>query len=181
MLKYSLQLPPLNDENDFEKLINTLCQKKYNLDSFQLYGRKGSKQYGIDGITLDDDKKLIVFQAKKKETIYKTEETIRKKLLEEFESEVEQFDKEFVQLKEYKVKEFIFASTFKRDTHLQNKALELSKKYHFKITYWGWDDISIWIQEYDDVFKNFYGYFDVLSSSKIKEEFQKNSASIKTH
>ena len=65
MQKYPLQLPPLSDENDFEKLINKLCQKEYNLNSFQLYGRKGSKQFGIDGITLNDDKELIIFQAKK--------------------------------------------------------------------------------------------------------------------
>jgi len=176
MPKYLLQLPSLLDENDFEKLINKLCQKKYNLDSFQLYGRKGSKQYGIDGGTLTDNKKLIVFQAKKKETIYKTEETIRKKLLEEFESELNQFNKEFVEFKKYEVEEFIFASTFKRDTQLQNKALELSKKYNFRATYWGWDDISDWIQEHEDIFNEFYGYFNNANPLKIKESFQKNSS-----
>lgn len=176
MPKYPLQLPPLSDENDFEKLVNKLCQKKYNLDSFQLYGRKGSKQYGIDGITLSEDKKLIVFQAKKKEDIYKTDKTIRSKLIEELESEVRQFDQEFVQVKDYQVQEFIFASTFKRDTELQNKALELSKTYGFKVTFWGWDDISEMIHDYEDVLSDFYGFFMNANPTKIKDNFQNNSS-----
>jgi len=173
MPKYPLQLPPLADENDFEKLINKLCQKKYNLDSFQLYGRKGSKQFGIDGITLSDGKELIVFQAKKKEDNSKS---TRDKLLKEFEEETKQFNKEFVETRGYKVKEFIFASTVKRYTQLQDKAIELSKKYNFRVSYWGWDDISNLLHEYEDVFDEFYGYTKRLNPIKTKELFQKNSS-----
>lgn len=177
MSKY--QLPPLSDENEFERLINELCKKIYDT-SFQLYGRKGSKQYGIDGSVLSDGKKLIVFQAKKKEVLYKTDDANRKKLLEELEEEVEQFDKEFVQVKQYEVQEFIFTSTFKRDTAIQNKALELSKKHSFKIIYWSWDDISDYLDKYEDVLSEFYGYLRRYNSQDIKEKFQKNSSLLLT-
>lgn len=177
MPKY--QLPPLSDENEFESLINELCKKIYN-ESFQLYGRKGSKQYGIDAVTVSSNKKLIVFQAKKKEILYKTDDANRKKLLEELEEEVEQFNKEFVEAKEYEVQEFIFASTFKRDTSIQNRALELSKKYSFKITYWSWDDISDYLEKYEDILLPFYGYLRQYNSQSIKEKFQKNSSILLT-
>jgi len=169
------QLPPLSDENEFESLINELCKKIYD-ESFQLYGRKGSKQYGIDGITFSSNKKLIVFHAKKKEVFFKTDDANRKKLLEELEEEVEQFNKEFVEAKEYEIQEFIFASTFKRDTSIQNRALELSEKYSFKITYWSWDDIGDYLEKYEDILSQFYGYLRQYNSQNIKEKFQKNSS-----
>ncbi len=58
MSKY--QFPPLKDEKEFESLINDLCKQKYDIE-FQVYGRKGQKQDGIDGISFSSNKKKIVF------------------------------------------------------------------------------------------------------------------------
>ncbi len=45
------QLSPSSDEVEFEHLINALYNKKYETNSFQFYGKKGSKQHSIDGLT----------------------------------------------------------------------------------------------------------------------------------
>ena len=53
MSKY--QFPALKDEKEFEDLINDLCTAKYGIE-FQVYGRKGQKQNGIDGLSFSKDK-----------------------------------------------------------------------------------------------------------------------------
>ena len=58
MSKY--QFPTLKDEKEFESLINDLCKENYGIE-FQVYGRKGQKQHGIDGLSLSKYKKKIVF------------------------------------------------------------------------------------------------------------------------
>ncbi len=52
MSKY--QFPPLKDEKEFECLVNDLCIEKYGIE-FQVYGRKGQYQAGIDGISFSQD------------------------------------------------------------------------------------------------------------------------------
>jgi len=60
------QIPPLNDENQFEKLIRDSCRKIYNDNSFELYGRRGERQHGVDGYSLTKNE-IIAFQCKKKD------------------------------------------------------------------------------------------------------------------
>ena len=47
------QFSPLKDEKEFELLVNDLCTEKYCIE-FQVYGRKGQKQNGIDGLSFSD-------------------------------------------------------------------------------------------------------------------------------
>ncbi len=173
------QIPPLADEVEFEQLINALCDKKYQTDSFQLYGRRGSTQHGIDGLSFLHDKSIVVYQAKKKDIVNREASKLKKELLKELESEVEKFHQEFIETKGFIIKDFIFASTYKRDTNLQDKALKLSYDYGFHIMCWSWDDISDMIEEHEDIFKKFYPqffYIKDIDPLSFVEKFYKNSA-----
>jgi len=55
----------LKDEKEFETLVNDLCISYYGID-FQVYGRRGQKQSGIDGLSFSKDEKQIVYQCKNK-------------------------------------------------------------------------------------------------------------------
>ncbi len=70
--------------------------------------------------------------------------------------DVESANQKFVNLKGFKIKEYIFASTFKRDPKIQDKCIELSKKYKFKISYWWWDDINELIQKHWEIMRAYY-------------------------
>lgn len=106
MSKY--QFLPLKDEKQFESLVNDLCIKKYDID-FQVYGRKGQKQSDIDGLSFSKDKKQIVYQCKNK-IIARDDKKIQAELLDCIDT-------------------FIFANSFKQDTVLQDKALDLTNHY----------------------------------------------------
>ena len=140
------QWKPLTDEKKFEDLVNDLCSKKYGLE-FQIYGRKGQKQYGIDGFALTKDKKHILHQCKNK-MITRSDKDIRAELLKDLANETEAMVQEFVKNKKYDVEKFIFANSFKRDTKLQDKAIELSSLYSIMIIVWSWDEISDMLEKY---------------------------------
>lgn len=178
MSKY--QYPPLKDEKEFESLVNDLCKKEYNNSNFQLYGRKGQKQYGIDGIVLDGETKLIVHQCKNK-LISNNDANVRKDLLKEIDVEVKAFNEEFILEKNLKCDIFIFANSWKQDTELQNKSLELSRKYDFNIIVWSWNEIEDRLECYQEIAKQYYPEFydkSLLSIDDIKGKFIQNSSTL---
>jgi len=148
------QWNPLTDEKKFEDLVNDLCSAKYSLE-FQIYGRKGQKQYGIDGSALSKDKKHILYQCKNK-TISRNDSAIQKELLNDLETETNSMKAEFIDKKGYILDKFIFANAFKRDTKLQDKATELSLLYTITVVIWSWDEISDMLEEYIDIAKKYY-------------------------
>ena len=151
------QFLALTDEKKFEDLINDLCCKKYTLE-FQIYGRKGQKQYGIDGSALTKDNKHILHQCKNK-MLSRDDVKTQKELLDDLEKETNSMVNEFIQGKGYIVEEFIFANSFKRDTKLQDKAIELSKKYKISITVWSWDEIVEMLEDNMDIARKYYSEF----------------------
>lgn len=148
------QWKPLTDEKKFEDLVNDLCSVKYNLE-FQIYGRKGQKQHGIDGYAWVENNEFILHQCKNK-LLTRSDNLILKDLLNDLEKETESMIKEFVKKKKYKIKTFIFANSFKRDTALQDRANELCQKYDVSIIIWSWDDISEMLEKYDSVASRYY-------------------------
>lgn len=170
MSKY--QFSPLKDEKEFESLINDLCEKKYGI-TFQVYGRKGQKQYGIDGLSFSKNEKKIVFQCKNK-YINNTKDTkIISELLDDLINEVESTNIEFLN-----IDTFIFANSFKQDTVLQNKASELSTQYGFTIVVWSWEEIEKLLETHINVAKHYYPYFfdnSILTEQNIKQKFNENS------
>lgn len=169
MSKY--QFPTLKDEKEFESLVNDLCKKHYGIE-FQVYGRKGQKQYGIDGLSLSKDEKEIVFQCKNK-FINRDDKKIQEELLKDIENEVKSTSEKFTN-----VDTFIFANSFKQDTILQDKARDLSNQYSFTIIVWSWEEIEGLLEKYPDVAKQYYPeLFDktILTISDTKQRFQENS------
>ena len=158
MSKY--QFPTLKDEKEFESLVNDLCKKHYGIE-FQVYGRKGQKQYGIDGLSLSKDEKEIVFQCKNK-FINRDDKKIQEELLKDIENEVKSTSEKFTN-----VDTFIFANSFKQDTILQDKARDLSNQYSLTIIVWSWEEIEGLLEKYPDVAKQ---YYPKLFDKTIKDE-----------
>jgi len=169
MNKY--QFPPLKDEKTFETLINDLCKENFG-GEFQVYGRKGQKQYGIDGISFSKNEKQIVFQCKNK-IIYRDDKKIQEELLKDIEDEVKSASKKFTN-----IDTFIFANSFKQDTVLQDKAISLSSQYCFNVIVWSWEEIEGLLEKYLNVAQQYYPeLFDktILSVNNIKQKLQENS------
>lgn len=148
------QWNPLTDEKKFEDLINDLCSKKYGIE-FQIYGRKGQKQYGIDGSALTKDKKHILHQCKNK-MISRSDSAMQSELLKDLERETVSMVSEFIEKKGYILDKFIFANSFKRDTKLQDKATELSQTHAIVVIVWSWDEISDMLEEHIDIAQKYY-------------------------
>ena len=169
MSKY--QFPALKDEKEFEDLINDLCTAKYGIE-FQVYGRKGQKQNGIDGLSFSKDKKLIVYQCKNK-LINRDDAKIQTDLLKDIEDEVKSASFKFLN-----IDTFIFANSFKQDTVLQDKASDLTIQYGFPIIVWSWEEIEKLLEKNLNIAKKYYPeIFDknLLSENDIKQKFNENS------
>lgn len=172
MSKY--QFPPLKDEKEFESLVNDLCVEKYGIE-FQVYGRKGQKQRGIDGLSFSKDETQIVYQCKNK-IIARDDKKIQAELLEDIENEAESASAEF-----QSINTFIFANSFKQDTVLQDKAIDLTNQYGFTVIVWSWEEIEGLLEKHLNIAKQYYPeIFDknILSESDIKHKFQENSVTL---
>jgi len=133
------QLPPLENHEGFEKLIRDICRIIFNEQTFELYGKRGEEQNGIDGYKLINNE-VIAFQCKEKDITSKSDSDLIKKLTLEMKSES---GKAFNFFKNtHPVKKYIFASTFKNTKHLQDLAAELSNELGFAVEYWGWQTIT---------------------------------------
>jgi tetratricopeptide (TPR) repeat protein len=139
----SYQLPPLIDEDQFERLIRDILRRVYDDRGIERFGRRGQAQCGIDGFSPANSG--VTFQCKLKEIMYKSEDHLRNTLLTQMEEEL----KKTKGLKN-QPKRFIFATTFKNDSHLQQKATSLSGD-SITVEYWGWDTINEKIWEYAEV------------------------------
>jgi hypothetical protein len=172
MSKY--QFLPLKDEKEFETLVNDLCSEKYGIE-FQIYGRKGQKQNGIDGLSFSESQKQIVYQCKNK-LINRDDEKIRAELLKDLEEEVLSASGAFTN-----IDTFIFANPFKQDTILQDKAAKLIGQYGFTIIVWSWEEIEGLLEKHLKIAKQYYPrIFDksILSEQEIKQKFQENSTAL---
>jgi tetratricopeptide (TPR) repeat protein len=134
------QLPPLLDDDEFERLVRDIVRRVHNDPGIERLGRKGQSQSGIDGFSPANSS--ITFQCKLKDTRYETDEHIRAVLMKEMEAELTKTAGLGRPLTR-----FIFASTFKNDTHLQKKASSLSSDI-LTVEYWGWDSINERIWEF---------------------------------
>lgn len=167
----SYQFPPLKDEKEFESLVNDLCEEKYGFE-FQVYGRRGQKQSGIDGLSFSKDEKQIVYQCKNK-LINREDTKIQTELLEDLEVEVKSASTKFTN-----IDTFIFANSFKQDTTLQDRATKLTSQYGFTIIVWSWEEIESLLEQYPKTAKQYYPHlFDksILSEDDIKQKFHENS------
>uniref|UniRef100_UPI003A92001A P-loop NTPase n=1 Tax=Halarcobacter sp. TaxID=2321133 RepID=UPI003A92001A len=177
--------PKISDEITFENFCCDLLKIIFKDNSFQLYGKKGSTQQGLDGLNFNSNN-TIYFQSKHKSgqgTEYK-QKKYQSELLVEIEEEFNQAYKRIEESKfENKNWKFILLSTYSKTTSLQSKAEELTKSNQNKniqVEYWGWEDISeklsdIYLGENIEFFEKYYANLsEYLSANKyvkfIKEE-----------
>ena len=160
MSGYSFAFPKLSDEITFENFCCDLLKIVYSDNSFQLYGKKGSAQSGLDGLNFNS-KNSIYFQCKHKSNTNTRNEVLIKELEEEFQKAYERIKQSSFQNKDWT---FILLSTHPRATTIQDKAEEITKKYQNKninVQYWGWEDIekhlsSIYNNDNVDFFEKYY-------------------------
>ncbi len=172
MSKY--QFPPLKNETEFESLVSDLSVEKYGIE-FQVYGRKGQSQYGIDGLSFSKNEKQIIFQCKNK-FINRIDNKIQAELLKDIEDEVKSANTKFTN-----IDTFIFANSFKQDTVLQDKATELTTQNEFTVIVWSWEEIEGLLEKYSNVAKQYYPeIFDknLLSENDIKQRLEENSVTL---
>lgn len=168
------QFSPLKDEKEFESLVNDLCEEKYGLE-FQVYGRKGQKQSGIDGLSFSNNEKQIVYQCKNK-LIIRDDKEIRAELLVDLENEVKSASAKFTN-----IDTFVFANSFKQDIALQDKATDMSCQYGFTVIVWSWEEIEGLLEKNLKIAKQYYpDFFDksILTEHDIKQKFQENSVTL---
>lgn len=151
------QLPVLKDEKIFEELICDLFNFIENTSSyqnidFQIFGVKGQNQKGIDVFST---KTKTVIQCKLK-SIGRNDETIRKKLIQDINTDLEK-------TKDLKIdfEKFIFISTFRDDTQIQEylNQIEKAQELPFHLYYWGWDTITKHIEQSETLLHKYFAKF----------------------
>jgi len=131
------QLPPLDNEDQFEDFICDLFNLEYDTDSFQRYGSRGHKQKGIDIYSAQN---RIVIQCKKKE-ITRNAKSLITELIDDIEKDVDTTLNESLNIP---FDRFILVSTFKNHPEIQEFAASLKRKkdLRFEVEYWGWNTIT---------------------------------------
>lgn len=144
-------LHPFSDEVKFEKFIVDVFNSIDKTNTYSQFGRRGQKQHGFDVSSIETK---TVIQCKLK-IIDRDDNKIRQELLKELDDDFSDF-KIFNSDNELHFSKFIFASTFKNDTHIQ---IECKKKSTDKIVvdYWCWDRIMENLTE--DLLSKYYRDF----------------------
>jgi Flp pilus assembly protein TadD len=164
------QLPPPIDDDQFERLVRDIARRVYDDPGIERFGRKGQSQSGIDGFSPANS---TTFQCKLKDTRYETDARIRAVLMKEMEEELAKTSGLSRPLTR-----FVFASTFKNDTHLQEKAASLTTET-LTVEYWGWDTVSERLWEYAD--ELIPAYYPQIPVSAIRGFKQVTPRQIESH
>ena len=149
-----LQLAPPGDEYTFEKLSCDLWNRIYDNNSFQLVGRRGQEQDGVDVIGRNKSNNWIGIQCKWK--------SIGKMFTEQdIQDEVEKA-KNF----ERPLSEYYILTTAEKDGKLEKLAREITdqhlKQGLFEVSIWGWGHIQLKIQDYQDLMGRIRGQVNYL-------------------
>lgn len=166
----SVQILPISDDKVFEEMVCEIFNSIEKTTSFDLYGRSGQKQNGIDIYSLE---KKIAIQCKHK-LIISSDKIIREELIKDLNFEFDQFIKYNKTIDNFYTK-FIFTTTFKNDTALVKRCQELTAKFNFNIEYWHWNKLtnnldSKIVEKYlPQIFSENLNYYqdDNLKSSEI--------------
>lgn len=166
MAKY--QFPPIKNEKVFEELICDLFNCMDNTDSyanidFQLFGIKGQSQKGIDIIS---SKNRTIIQCKLKD-IRKTDDVIRRSLYADIDSDLARIAEI-----DFLFSRVVFASTFRDDAKLQEYVNIIKDKNSlpYDIYYWGWDTITQYIEEFEQIRNKYYPNFTPKRAKSVKLE-----------
>lgn len=154
-------LPPQNWQ-DFEKVLKGVVDVIWSQEGWQLYGRAGQSQSGIDMFGYDDHKRFTAVQCKKKNQTSAEGELLSLSLLtqETVETEIASAEK----IKDPELERLIFATTSSRDVNVQNIIRKINnerkKAGKFLVDIWFWDDIQVFIENHVELM--YWYYSDVL-------------------
>lgn len=148
------QLPILKDDRQFEEFIcdlfNLIAQKESVISTdYQIFGVRGQKQMGIDILS---SKTQTAIQCKLKD-IRKNDGETKQILMRDIERDLS-LSKQL----EITLDRFIFVSTFRDDTFLQQFVYNLKSKHNlsFDLCYWGWDTISRHASQHQVLLKKYF-------------------------
>ncbi|HEO1839549.1 TPA: restriction endonuclease [Acinetobacter baumannii] len=140
----NFRIPPPVDGRIFETMCCQLWALEWNYHLSQLNGRPGQKQNGVDiwGYLNGNKNELCAIQCKVRNN------SITKNEIKEEVAKAEKFDSA--------LKFYTIATTAKVDVEIQNYVRELSKKYNFIINVLGWEQITLLLDKYPDVYNIYY-------------------------
>lgn len=151
-------LPPFKDDSLFEEFLKDYFNEIEKTSSYALYGRNGQNQSGMDVISFE---KSTIIQCKLHFINSKSDISIRKNLLKELQEDLNSF-LEYIVENKIKINRFIFASTFKADTKIDDECFRLSQKHAINVEYWSWprllSSISSVVSE-----KYFYPFINAIN------------------
>ncbi len=145
-------LPPQNWQ-DFETLMKGVIDVIWQQDGWQLYGRPGQSQSGIDLYGYDNKNRFTGIQCKKKnqtdsEGILLTNSLLTRELIETEIRSAEKIDNP-------SIKRYIFTTTSSRDTNIQDLIREINHKRKennkFSVEIWFWEDIQVYIENHTEL------------------------------
>lgn len=148
----NFQFFPIINDRIFEDFVCDIFNNVDKTNSYELYGRKGQKQHGIDIYSFE---KETVIQCKHK-LITRLDQKIREELLSDFSNELDRF-KVFNESMGGHFKKFIIASTYKNDAQLTTECMKLSIQQNISLEYWSWERLTKYIQ--GDIFDKYYDFF----------------------
>lgn len=143
-------LPRINNPQLFEVLVQDLLNAAHNTDSFQLFGRNGQDQSGID---IYSHERRVAVQCKQRDN-YVLNNSDFNKLTTQFENDLYRACQSPLPFDT-----FILASTIQSYTYLQEMAAQLSDRYSKTVTFWGWNKIERLVFESKRVREEYYAGF----------------------
>jgi len=144
--------PPGNPDR-FEEFCLSLIKKVWNNPQAQRYGRRGQRQHGVDIFGKYQGGDMWGLQCKCTD------------IVDGSLSDTEIRD-EVNKAKNFRptIKNYIIATTLKRDVHMQDIANEITEENRkeglFTVSIWSWDEIKIYLNENREVLLEYYPYFD---------------------
>lgn len=159
---YNLPIP--QSPELFESLVCDLLSAIHNTTNFQLYGRRGQKQNGIDIISFE---RKIVCQCKLKQQPPSTK-TEKNAFLNMIIHELNSICQS-----NHAIEKIIIACSIENDTSIQDKIASLSVHFGVTIEFWSWQQINSYIFLFPEIISKYYNFrnpsieiarFEVLSS-----------------
>lgn len=149
----------IKDEIQFENFTRDFIKLIFPGKNFQLYGKKGQAQSGIDGYSTSDD---VYFQSKHKSKDSLKDSFVIKELNQEF----NQAKIKIQELSPAKKSKYLFFSTHAQSAAIQDEAKKISTDM-ITVEYWGWEAI-------ESILNDLYKHENIGFFSKYYPEITKS-------
>jgi len=136
----------INDK-DFEFLLMDIFNSIHDTGTYQIYGRNGQGQSGVD--VFSKEKKTAIQCKYKKDT--KLTDKVRDSIKKEIRNEA-------IKAKDFKIEitTYYYATTYPHDTVLQDYVAQISDEFPFSIIYMGWDEIRRIFLQFPRLFDRYF-------------------------